>query len=674
MAERKHPAKRIGNTNEALRSVPVIILTIALCLVIPLSRTGLTMDPELHLQYVLTALCLFLFLTILTFRKQQLVKPVKQVSIFFSIGLLFLLFSLIPLFISTNQADAVFTFSRYLLFFILLLTFAFFVPCQLIFPVFASALTILGIMLLIPAFYQLIILIKAKDLIVPYSTYKIYSFLPHRNLLAEVLLLILPFSIYQYFFSKGIWKFLGITCSIPIIFMIVILCNRATWLALITGTITGLILMMISKKRILRSVNRMFVISCMAAVLSGMAIFFKFSDTASLKTHALHSLDFKKGSTKDRLELWNRTIRLVKEDPVAGGGLGTWKINMLKYGSKGLVSENNTTFYQRPHNDFLWVAAEQGLIGTLTYLALFLYILWLIRKGLQSARDNPETGKLLVWLFITSGFLVISVFSFPKERIIQNIILYASWGLLLNSMTKSGGKKTEPTRSRIISALVSVTLFIMLLFGIFRLSGEMHAKKAILAWKHNRYEKCIHEIGKVNSLFYSFDETSTPLDWYAGLSNYRLGKYTEADQFLESAYRLNPYHIYVLNDYGSCLVRLGQKEQAIELFRKAITAAPNFNEAGLNLCAVYFNENRISEAFEVLKIIDAGDTTRRYQKTVIFVMSKIIDLSLTGKQPGDAILHHDYKGKDPYELYRHLLDIAIRDSLSSEELMNLYDN
>ncbi|MFO7370713.1 MAG: O-antigen ligase family protein [Bacteroidales bacterium] len=632
------------------------------------------MDPELHLQYVLTALCLFLFWVIQSYRKEQYLKPVKQVSIFFSIGLLFLLFSLISLLISTNQADAIFIIFKYLLFFILLWTFTLFAPYQLIFPTFAASLTILGIILLIPAFYQLIGLIAENDLIIPFSTYKIMSFLPHRNLLAEVLLLILPFSVYQYFFSTRIWKFMGIACSILILFMIVILCNRATWLALIIGAIAVLTMLMFFKKRFLGSVNRVFIITCMAAILLGIVFFFKFSDTVSLKTHALYSLDFNKGSTKDRIELWDRTVRLIKENPLAGGGLGTWKINMLKYGNEGLVSENNTTFYQRPHNDFLWIAAEQGLIGFILYLALFVYILWLLWKGLQKAIDMPTTSRFLVCLFITSSFLIISFFSFPKERIIQNMILFGSWGLLLNLMNSDGGKRVNPARRNWAPVLVVVATTLVLLNGIFRLSGEMHTKKALFAWKHNRYEKCIYEVGKIKSLFYSFDETSTPVDWYAGLSHYRLGEYSKAAQFFKKAYLLNPHHIYVLNDYGSCLVKLGQKDKAVEFYRSALKIAPDFNEAGLNLCAIYYNENKISEAFDVLKNTNPADTTKRYQKTIIFVMSKLLDSVLKGKQPNDAFLHHKNEGEGPYEFYRRMLDIAIRDSLSVQELTDLYDN
>lgn len=674
MAKRTLQDKKVARTNETRRNVPALILTIALCIVIPLSRTGLTMDPELHLQYVLTALCLFLFWVIQAYRKEHYLKPVKQVNIFFPIGLIFLLFSIISLFISTNQADAIFIISKYLLFFILLLTFTLFAPYQFIFPAFAASLTILGIILLIPAFYQLIVLIAENDLVIPFSTYKIMSFLPHRNLLAETLLLILPFSVYQYFFSTRIWKFMGIACSILILFTIVILCNRATWLALVISSIFVLVRMIFLKKRFPGSVNRAFIITCMSAVLLGIAFFFKFSDTASLKTHTLYSLDFNKGSTKDRIELWNRTVSLIKENPVAGGGLGTWKINMLKYGNEGLVSENNTTFYQRPHNDFLWVAAEQGLIGLLLYLALFFYILWLLWKGLRKAIDIPTISRLLVWLFITSCFLIISFFSFPKERIIQNMVLFGSWGLLLNLMNSDGGKRVNPAARNWVPVMAVVATALILLNGIFRLSGEMHAKKALYAWKHNRYEKCIQEVEKVKSQFYSFDETSTPVDWYAGLSHYRLGEYSKAAQFFERAYVLNPYHIYVLNDYGSCLVRLGRKDKAIELYRSALKIAPDFNEAGLNLCAIYYNENKISEAFDVLKNTNPVDTTKRYQKTIIFVMSKLLDSVLKGKQPNDAFLHHRDEGEGPYEFYRRMLDIAIRDSLSAQELTDLYDN
>ena len=86
-------------------------------------------------------------------------------------------------------------------------------------------------------------------------------------------------------------------------------------------------------------------------------------------------------SFQHRIELWNRTINTILESPILGTGLGTWRVENLKHvpskaslniegANQSLYTETGNIFYERPHNDFLWVWSEIGIIGLLVYLSL----------------------------------------------------------------------------------------------------------------------------------------------------------------------------------------------------------------------------------------------------------------------------------------------------------------
>ena len=65
---------------------------------------------------------------------------------------------------------------------------------------------------------------------------------------------------------------------------------------------------------------------------------------------------------------------MAKANPLLGVGLGQWRLVFPLYGKiqkfresgEGLVE----IFFQRPHNDYVWVLTETGIIGLLSYLAI----------------------------------------------------------------------------------------------------------------------------------------------------------------------------------------------------------------------------------------------------------------------------------------------------------------
>jgi len=652
------------------------ILTFSLFAVVPLLWTNKALDPSLHIQFCSLTLCLITFFSAMLLKKQNIIIENRRIFYFLLTYIIFILYSIFSSVISINGSDSLFLLAKYLLFFILFITFAFFIKSQNSIQKISIPILILNIIILIFGYVQLIGLIGKNDLVIPLSTYKICSIFSHRNLFAEILLLTLPFNIFQYFSGKSIWKYIGIVNFSLSLFLIVVLSNRATWLAfLFSGGIIFAITCFKEKRVWMNRLRLYFIFNTILIILFGSLLLIIFSDTASLKTHTLKSIDFNEGSTKDRLELWERTLKLIDERPLIGGGLESWKINMLKYGNKGLVSENNTTFYQRPHNDFLWVASEQGIIGVVLYIALFLIILFQLIKFVIKNKDKELNGQLMVILYITLGYLVYSCFSFPKERILHNIILYSAWGIfinILNSSQNSDSKKSIKFNITYILMLLTAGLFII---GMYRLNGEVHAKKAILAKKEADFKNCIHEIDEAKSYFYKFDQTSTPLDWYSGLSYYNLEDYPKANNHFELAYQLNPYHIYVLNDYASCLAKLNQNEKAIQFYKKAVTIAPNFTEAQLNLCAIYFKMNENIAAFNVLKNIDIHTSTERYKKSVILIVRKLINNYLKNSKQNDKndIFVSNYKKEfNNYAFYTAFLDRAIQSNLEPDELLTIY--
>lgn len=111
-----------------------------------------------------------------------------------------------------------------------------------------------------------------------------------------------------------------------------------------------------------------------------------------------------------RLEFWENSLEMIRDNPIIGTGLGTYGVAYTPYDEW-----NGTLRVGHAHNDYLEILSDGGIIGFL-FVAVFLFFLF--RKGLKtiSAAEHPNrrgiaTGALAACF----GILVHSIFDFPLQ-------------------------------------------------------------------------------------------------------------------------------------------------------------------------------------------------------------------------------------------------------------------
>ncbi|MCA1745119.1 MAG: O-antigen ligase family protein [Bacteroidales bacterium] len=596
-----------------------------LFLFVPLLRTNLTLDPSQHLQMTFLSAGLLIY-WLISFKIQSSFSFNNRASKILLLSYFtYILYSLLSVAIPANFADAFYVFLKTGLYFVVLLTFAFIIRGQNTITVLSKVVLLLSSLLLAIGYFQLITLLQDGQLSIPHSTYQITSIFAHRNLFAETLTFTLPFTIYQLITNKKTGLRTGATLNLSLtLILLILLSNRASWLAVIVAALTVAALMAIKQRSLFKTFTFKYLsITILASLAAGTVAAYQFSDKASFNHHVSTSFNPHEGSTSDRLKLWDRSVQLIAEKPMVGHGLDTWKMEMLKYGSKDYETAKGEIFYQRPHNDFLWVTAEQGVIGGSLYLLFFLMLSVLaILTYIQSSNtEGRHTAILAVTTIVLYGSF--SMLSFPKEILFHNILLFSIAGVLVSKNIQHASK---PSRSKIpYTFLISTSLLVSLLVGLFRLYGDVHTKKALEYRQQNKPQQCIRHINRAQSVFYSVDATSTPLDWYAGAAWFQLKNYKQAMLHFEKAYALNPYHLFVINDYAGSLFKNGQTKEAIQKYLEVIQLAPKHLDSRLNLCALYFKQNNLPEAFEIIAKTEPDEESDRYQQTLLIVASQFID-------------------------------------------------
>lgn len=124
------------------------------------------------------------------------------------------------------------------------------------------------------------------------------------------------------------------------------------------------------------------------------------------------SSEYTAGSSSVRLQMWQATLRLIADRPLAGGGAGAWEIEVPRYQAPGTQIE--TDYYA--HNEYLQLMAEYGLAGWVFALGL---VFWLLRAAVCTWRERPHAVDAMEWpwratlLASLLGLFIVSGAGFP---------------------------------------------------------------------------------------------------------------------------------------------------------------------------------------------------------------------------------------------------------------------
>ncbi|HEX8517406.1 MAG TPA: O-antigen ligase family protein [Bacteroidia bacterium] len=628
--------------NRLLVIIPVVL--------IPLIISGKTIDPALLPKFMAFSIYLLFFGALILYRcffSPSTPKVNILQNFLFLVFTGFIISAALSLLQSRNPADGIFELLKHSSFLIFLMfTVIYFQDDDKLINTTCKATAVLSAAITVIGLCQFAKLVSSG--VSHNATYQVDATFANRNLFAEVLLMSLPFILYGSIKFRGGWRYICHAVAAGSLFLITVTLSRAVWLGFTVAAVATLAAwLLFSYKKKDPGVHYSFknlllpLLILSVSVLS--AVFFysraDSGETFSKQISSISNLKF--GGANERLELWRKSISLFREQPLTGIGLASWKIDVLRYNVSGTKQEDAETFYQYPHNDFIMTAAETGVFGFMLYTLLFITILYYITVILKRTGREEHTFYLLSF-FGVIAYGVISLFSFPKERIEQNILLMLLFCIIIlryNKLRKEGSDVSQGNKPM---AVILITVCLVLISAsVFitkeRIRSDLHTLKALDAKKRKNWEKVISEIDLALSPYYQLDPMSTPLLWYRGTANFNLNRNEKALEDFENAGKLNPYHIHILNNAGTCYELKGDHLKAIECYNKAIALNPAMEEAILNLAASYYNAGMKEEAYDALRKCEAGISGERYTTSLRFILKDkfgVISTSVhSGKLP-----------------------------------------
>jgi len=516
----------------------------------------------------------------------------------------------------------------------------------------------IGIIAIIGAYYHLVEKTIDGEKIVS-RVVLIKSFFANKNLLASIIFLCFPFFFMGLMLSKKIKiiAIFGILSALP---MLLLLGTRTVFLALLVFALVVLSYYLKNRFGI-----RKRVIGLVSILLLMLVAFLyqnaKVSKVREIKDkNAVEQYISRISNEKtwvSRTKFWDNSIAMWKEKPLFGVGLGNWPVAFPKYGLnqfREFSIVNGTETLQRPHNDFLNILCENGILGLLVYIFIFGWMYYQLFVLIKGTTDTTRWNYIYL-LAGLSGYVVISFFDFPMERIEHQIILMLFFAIITAGYYSQKKMQPESEMGKNVLKYLVITISIYSIIVIsFRFKGEMETVKMYVAKANGHWEETLYHANKAENYFYKVDLTSIPIAWYQGLASFNLNETAESTTYFEKAYQIAPYQIQVLNNLAGSYNFQGDRQKAIQYYQKALKISTDFEEARLNLASVYYNEKQYDKAFDVIEKFNINNKNRRYKKYLIPILAKKINAILIHENDQELSSYLGKKitkGKQLYDLY-----------------------
>ena len=590
-------------------------------IILPIIYSESIIDPVLIPRQIF--LTIFILIIGITISYQVSIKKLKADFTFIKIpffisSLGFLTFTLLSFSKSIIITESIYLFSKILtLILFLILTTYLIIQKQLSNESLIKSVVWFTIIIVAIAIYQ-IFNIYQSDEIFFMNVNKITSSNGNKNLLASILFLTLPFVIFS-IGIRNIWGYISFILVFIILIIFWILQTKTVIIGFILFFILNIVYLLITKSNVIGKIRLLILVISTLILISCITFI-------SIKYQNLIPDLFSGNTFKTRVLLWKNSVQMIKENSVFGVGAGNWQIYFPKFGLDkfgiGDVVANGTMTYQRPHNDFLWIFCEMGIMGIMSYLFLFLSFFYYGIKLIKNQQGKKANWLYALFLSTIIGYILISFADFPFERIEHQIVLYTIFSIVLGNYYLN--KKTELKPLNVKLSTFSIALLVLVIFlmtvSTKRYNGEYHTSQMNLAYKNSNWNKVIEEVDLANNLFYSIDPMSIPLVWYKGVALFASENINDAKIEFEKAYKIDPYNIHVLNNLASCYEKIGNHKDAELYYKKALKISSLFEETLLNLAAIYFNTKKFELAFETIDKCSVNSVDPKYRlflKTIL---------------------------------------------------------
>jgi hypothetical protein len=344
--------------------------------------------------------------------------------------------------------------------------------------------------------------------------------------------------------------------------------SRGALMAIVSGAGIWLLGRLANSNGIRHLVKNEAFFSCTVLIYLCIIIAFLYIGPASSGSILPGNYHFGDGS---RVELLSRSLYLLRDYPITGGGLGSFP---------GLYSQYllNIPFFNVPnsHNLFLDVAIEQGLLGGLAFVLIYLASIWIVSRSLMQEK-GIETSVLnwivLFCLIVVFVHGMVDDYLYSGNGTILSLV-FAAISVLL-TQGKDISRRDTFLLDRRMAGYVLLLIAVMFVLRPRRVLSTWYANLGSVQMSQVELDGYPNSGWAGSKIVSRLDDaeaalrSSLQLDPSNRTANQRLGMismlrqdFESASGYLEAAYREAPEHRGIIKSLGYCYVWLGDMQRA----------------------------------------------------------------------------------------------------------------
>jgi O-antigen ligase len=277
-----------------------------------------------------------------------------------------------------------------------------------------------------------------------YGRGKVFGLFGNVGYFAEYLILPLPIAISLFLVSKNkIKKTLLLIGVLAIGGTLLATLTRGPYLAMAISLVFMMSVFISSGgKKFIQENKKLFILVLVAVIIVTFLIVIPtplnkpgtiISNIKERASIARLSNDFSFGR---RTAIWKFTTLMIKDHPLLGSGIGTFKYNTLRYQAKFFDQGQNRALYpygvaEKAHNEYLQLGAELGIIGLIIFIWLMISYFNFGLKILKRIKDEYKRGIIIGLMGSIVAFLVDAVFWFPMHQPANIALFWLVLGLTI---------------------------------------------------------------------------------------------------------------------------------------------------------------------------------------------------------------------------------------------------
>ena len=294
----------------------------------------------------------------------------------------------------------------------------------------------------------------------------------------------------------------------------------------------------------------------------------------SVTSRAKQATNIGSTSVNIRLLYWKNALKMIKDKPVMGIGLGNWKTESIPYEK---TISNDRTISNNTHNDFLEIATETGILNGLIYSFIFIMLGVINLKRIFSSKKRELSIVALVSLLSLASYAIDSSFNFPLYRPTMQLSLCFLFALTLLNVPTNEESKTSyfSNKYAVLTILVSLitAYFSFKIFKAYQLENSIRSNFVTKNFDLKAGE-IVSQLPDYPNVFTSGEPFAT----YVGKYFIQEKNYEQATKYLNIGNKINPY-LGRTEFYKSIIAKeTGIKDSAYFYAKKALEIRPRVKD------------------------------------------------------------------------------------------------